>query len=345
MIPISIARLSASYNGTQVVHDLSLEVGRGSWLTLIGPNGAGKTTVLRAIAGLLDFGGEIRIGAEAVARIPRRALARLVAYVPQRPVIPLGATVTDYVLMGRNPYIPYLASESRSDLAIVCAVLERLDLGEFAHREVALLRERDTARRTRPPRSAQQAPVLLLDEPTSALDVGHQPQVLELVDELSSRVPHGVSTMPDLTLAVYSEELSARRGPRGGPRALRTRCCARPDRAALRRLGRGRLERSGPSRATRPRPEGAAVTRGASARPSGDSSRRARDFPRAREHRGRQGKSRPRSDDDPGRRARMERVRDQFIKSGKWKVGEEQVGRQLGGLVDDRRRLHGNRRT
>jgi iron complex transport system ATP-binding protein len=44
--------------------------------------------------------------------------------------------------------------------------------------------------------------VLLLDEPTSALDVGHQQQVLELVDRL--RVSGGltiVSAMHDLTLA------------------------------------------------------------------------------------------------------------------------------------------------
>jgi iron complex transport system ATP-binding protein len=48
----------------------------------------------------------------------------------------------------------------------------------------------------------QQAPVLLLDEPTTALDVGHQQQVLELVEEL--RIEHGlavISAMHDLTLA------------------------------------------------------------------------------------------------------------------------------------------------
>ena len=49
---------------------------------------------------------------------------------------------------------------------------------------------------------AQDAPIVLLDEPTTALDVGHQQQVLELVDEL--RRQHGltvVATMHDLTLA------------------------------------------------------------------------------------------------------------------------------------------------
>jgi iron complex transport system ATP-binding protein len=56
---------------------------------------------------------------------------------------------------------------------------------------------------------AQSAPVLLLDEPTTALDVGHQQQVLELVDEL--RRADGltvVAAMHDLTLAAqYGDRL------------------------------------------------------------------------------------------------------------------------------------------
>ena len=49
---------------------------------------------------------------------------------------------------------------------------------------------------------AQAAPILLLDEPTTALDIGHQQQVLELVDSL--RREEGltvVAAMHDLTLA------------------------------------------------------------------------------------------------------------------------------------------------
>lgn len=50
--------------------------------------------------------------------------------------------------------------------------------------------------------SPKQAPLLLLDEPTAALDVGHQQQVLELIDEL--RTEHAltvISAVHDLTLA------------------------------------------------------------------------------------------------------------------------------------------------
>jgi iron complex transport system ATP-binding protein len=49
---------------------------------------------------------------------------------------------------------------------------------------------------------AQQAPILLLDEPTAALDVGHQQQVLELIDRLRrERELTVVSSMHDLSLA------------------------------------------------------------------------------------------------------------------------------------------------
>ena len=51
--------------------------------------------------------------------------------------------------------------------------------------------------------------MLLLDEPTTALDLGHQQQVLELVDQL--RQDHGlavVSTLHDLTFAAaYGDRL------------------------------------------------------------------------------------------------------------------------------------------
>jgi iron complex transport system ATP-binding protein len=56
---------------------------------------------------------------------------------------------------------------------------------------------------------AQSAPLLLLDEPTSALDLGHQQQVLELVEGL--RRDHEltvIAAMHDLTLAAqYGERV------------------------------------------------------------------------------------------------------------------------------------------
>jgi NitT/TauT family transport system ATP-binding protein len=57
------------YTGTNVtaVHDVSLEVGEGEFVSIVGPSGCGKTTILNMVAGFLPVtGGEIRVGGHPV---------------------------------------------------------------------------------------------------------------------------------------------------------------------------------------------------------------------------------------------------------------------------------------
>jgi iron complex transport system ATP-binding protein len=199
---VELRGVSVELGGRPVLRDLDLTVPGGARLGLIGPNGSGKTTLLRAVAGLVPFRGQVRIGDAAPGSLPRRELARRIALVPQSPAVPAGMTVTDYVLLGRTPYIPYLGTETRRDLAIVAQVLDHLDLGPFAGRALDSLSGGERQRAVLARALAQQAPVLLLDEPTTGLDVGHQQQVLELVDTLRRDLGLTVvSAMHDLTLA------------------------------------------------------------------------------------------------------------------------------------------------
>ncbi|HEX9312846.1 MAG TPA: ABC transporter ATP-binding protein [Actinomycetota bacterium] len=225
---IEVADLSVAYDGIPVLRGLSVRVRAGGWLAPIGPNGAGKTTLLRAVAGLVPFSGDVRVADSMVSAISGRRLAQLVAYVPQRPQIPASMTVTDYVLLGRTPYIPYLGTEGRTDLEVLARVLDRLELGSLTRRPLGSLSGGEVQRAVLARALAQEAPVLLLDEPTAALDVGHQQQVLELVDEL--RLERGltvISAMHDLTLAgQFAEELLLLDGGRavatGSARAVLT---------------------------------------------------------------------------------------------------------------------------
>jgi iron complex transport system ATP-binding protein len=111
-------------------------------------------------------------------------------------------TVAEYVLLGRTPHIHPLGSEGRHDLDMARLALERLELLGFADRTVDTLSGGERQRVLVARLLAQDAPIALLDEPTSALDVGHQQQVLDLVEEL--RRTHGLTvlaTMHDLTMA------------------------------------------------------------------------------------------------------------------------------------------------
>jgi iron complex transport system ATP-binding protein len=117
--------------------------------------------------------------------------------------------VLDYVLLGRTPYIPPLGRESVRDLAAVDDVLTRLDLVGFAGRRLESLSGGERQRVFLARALAQGATLLLLDEPTTALDIGHQQDVLELVDHL--RRDGGLTvlaSMHDLSLAgEYADRL------------------------------------------------------------------------------------------------------------------------------------------
>jgi iron complex transport system ATP-binding protein len=190
------------------VRGFSLTTRSGGWTALVGPNGAGKTSALRALAGLVPFDGEVRIEEQDVRRLGRRALARLVAFVPQKPETPPELTVAEYVLLGRTPHISYLGGESKRDRDAAARALRRLDLEEFAPRPLGSLSGGELQRAVLARALAQEARVLLLDEPTTSLDLGRQQLVLELVDELRQDGLTVVTTLHDLTIAgQYAEHI------------------------------------------------------------------------------------------------------------------------------------------
>jgi iron complex transport system ATP-binding protein len=206
---VELRGLSVTLGRTEIVHGIDAAVARGEWVALIGPNGAGKTTILRAVAGLVPFAGSVQVDGRSVAASSRRQIARRVALVPQKPETPAALTVAEYVLLGRTPYIAYLATERREDRLAAERALDALALRPFADRALGSLSGGELQRVVLARALAQDAPLLLLDEPTSALDLGRQQQVLELVDEL--RREHEltvVSALHDLSLAgQYAERL------------------------------------------------------------------------------------------------------------------------------------------
>ena len=202
MSAIEVSELTVELDRVRILHAVNAAVSRGGWLALIGPNGAGKTTLLRAVAGLLPHRGTIHVDQTDLGALRGRGRARLIAYVPQIPVLPPDLTVEEYVLLGRTPHLGYLGAPGRSDRAKAAEASERLDVARFAGRRLGSLSggERQRVRLARA--LAQEPQVLLLDEPTSDLDIGHQQQVLELVDDLRrSRGVTVVSTLHDLTQA------------------------------------------------------------------------------------------------------------------------------------------------
>jgi branched-chain amino acid transport system ATP-binding protein len=100
--------VSAGYFGDDVVHDVSLDVGRGEAVTIIGSNGAGKTTLFKAVCGLLAASsGTVIFDGEQIAGMTTHHIARSgVAYVPaERHLFPQ-MTVEENLALGAYPDKP-----------------------------------------------------------------------------------------------------------------------------------------------------------------------------------------------------------------------------------------------
>lgn len=202
MTDLAAVDVTVALDRTPVLNSVNCAVSGGGWLALIGPNGAGKSTLIRAMAGLVAYGGTVTLDAVDTRAMKAKERARMLAYVPQEPTLPPDLTVEQYVLLGRTPHLGYLATPGRHDRERVRSAMARLDVTKFAQRRLARLSGGERQRAVLARALAGDPKVLLLDEPTSMLDVGHEQQVLELVDEL--RKDAGltvVSTLHDLTVA------------------------------------------------------------------------------------------------------------------------------------------------
>jgi branched-chain amino acid transport system ATP-binding protein len=125
---LSVRRLEVFYGPIRAVRGIDLDVAAGEIVALIGANGAGKTTIVRAIAGLLPFAGEVAFdGRKLKPNAAEQNVRAGIALVPEGRGILGRMTVQENLLMGLH---------GRWDRAEASADLDRM-LGRFP-----ILRER-----------------------------------------------------------------------------------------------------------------------------------------------------------------------------------------------------------
>ncbi|MCL2475387.1 MAG: ABC transporter ATP-binding protein, partial [Chloroflexi bacterium] len=112
-IDIELKDLSLAYGKNEVIHNISFQIERGSFVGLVGPNGSGKSTIIKSLSRImLPTHGNIDIRGRDIAKIKQKDLALLVSVVPQSPLLPSAFTAFEIVLMGRNPHMGFFEYES-----------------------------------------------------------------------------------------------------------------------------------------------------------------------------------------------------------------------------------------
>jgi ATP-binding cassette subfamily B protein len=172
--------------GTLALENFTLRVAQGERVALVGPSGAGKSTVFALLVRFYDpQRGAVRIDGIEVRSMDPIALRRLVAVVPQDPVI-FATSVLENVRYGRPQATleeVRLACEQAHALEFVERLPQTFDT-QLGERGVTLSggqRQRLSIARA----LLADRPILLLDEATSSLDAASERMVQQALEALA----------------------------------------------------------------------------------------------------------------------------------------------------------------
>jgi len=146
--------------GSEVLHEIDLEVPEGEVTGLLGPSGCGKSTLMRAIVGVqIVQGGAVNVLGKPAGSAELRAR---VGYVTQAPSVYLDLSVEENLL--------YFATVVRAAPSRIAEVMRAVDIDELAGRKVGNLSGGQVARVSLATALLNEPPLLVLDEPTVGLD-------------------------------------------------------------------------------------------------------------------------------------------------------------------------------
>jgi zinc transport system ATP-binding protein len=162
---IAADHICVRFDGTEVLHDVSLGIAAGEIVTILGPNGSGKSTLLRALLGILPV---------AEGHIRRQTGLRL-GYVPQR----LHLDRTMPITVRRFLSLPVRVSDQAAERALVRVGME----GHGPDQMTAL--SGGQLQRVLLARALLGDPqLLMLDEPTQGLDQPGEAAFYRLIEDV-----------------------------------------------------------------------------------------------------------------------------------------------------------------
>jgi putative spermidine/putrescine transport system ATP-binding protein len=164
--------IGKSFGSFRALHDLSLDIGRGEFLTLLGPSGSGKTTFLMILAGFIppSTGRLFSDGADITAQPAEKRSAGMVFQ---------GYALFPHMSVEANIAFPLkVRKRSAEDIRKrVGEMIERVGLTGHGHKLPSQLSGGQQQRVALARALVFEPGVLLLDEPFSALDKGLRGQM------------------------------------------------------------------------------------------------------------------------------------------------------------------------
>lgn len=179
---IAVEDLYVSYDGNDVVHNVSFSIEKRNLVGIVGPNGAGKSTLIKATLGLAPKDhGTIAFCGKTVNQMRKK-----IAYVPQRSDIDwdFPITVEETVLLGTYPKLGYFRRPGKKEKEWAQECLIRVGMQDFGKRQIGNLSGGQQQRVFIARALAQRAEIFLLDEPFVGIDITSEEMIIQLLQEL-----------------------------------------------------------------------------------------------------------------------------------------------------------------
>ena len=177
--------LTVGYRGKPILSDISMNIRRGSIVTLIGPNGAGKSTILKSIIRELSpLGGSVFLDGTALEDYSDPDFAKKTAVVMTGRPDPELMTCFDVAAAGRYPYTGRFGILSKEDKKKVMDALEMVRCESLADVLFQNTSDGQKQRILLARAICQEPELLVLDEPTSFLDIRHKLELLDILKKL-----------------------------------------------------------------------------------------------------------------------------------------------------------------
>lgn len=201
---ISVRNVTVHYGEVLALNQATINIQPGRVCGLVGMNGSGKSTLFKAIMGLLrPDSGSVLINGEHPTNARKSGV---IGYVPQSEDVDWAfpITVRDVVMTGRYGHMGFTRRAKKTDHEAVDHALARVELTEYAGRQIGQLSGGQKKRAFVARGIAQGATILLLDEPFAGVDKRSEATITRLLRELANDgatilvSTHDLYTLPDL---------------------------------------------------------------------------------------------------------------------------------------------------
>lgn len=184
---IKLEKICAGYNKKIFLKNITTDFKEGKIYVILGPNGSGKSTLLKIIDYILKpIKGTVFLGKEELKNYTKRALARKIAYLPQKNKDCPFFSVFDTILLGRKPHINF--EPRKKDLKIVENLITSLNLTPLTFKKIEQLSGGEFQKVLIARALAQEPKILLLDEPINHLDPKNQIELLTILRERTKQL-------------------------------------------------------------------------------------------------------------------------------------------------------------